>query len=126
MKENEPGSAPPRRKTQLFAFGFEAAVGIAALLAAWVFSVPIGPTITLDIESLIASAAGIAALFLVFLVVSRSKAAPFRCIPSCAKTQPDLCMCLQQRDLTDRWGAIMWDTIQGFDGSHSQVQIPKF
>ena len=46
-------------------------------------------------------------------------------IVSCAKTQPDLCMCLQPRNLTDRWGAIMWDTMQQFDGSHSQVQIPE-
>lgn len=61
-----------------FALLFEAAIGVVALLAAWVLGVSIRPTLGLDWRGVLFAGCGVGLLLLLFALTTRSQWPPFR------------------------------------------------
>ncbi len=61
-----------------FALLFEAAVGVVALIAAWVLGVSVGPTLGLDWSGVLFAACGVGLLLLLFTLTMRSTWPPFQ------------------------------------------------
>ena len=57
---------------------FEAAIGVVALLAAWVLGVPVRPTLGLDWRGVLFAGCGVGLLLLLFALTTRSDWPPFR------------------------------------------------
>jgi hypothetical protein len=70
-------SGTERRRPLLLALGFEGAVGVAALVAALLFGIRLGPLFHLTLPDLAAAAAGVLLLAVVFVIVALSAWPPF-------------------------------------------------
>jgi hypothetical protein len=62
----------------VFALAFEGAIGLAALLLAWILRIPLAPLIYIDGNGLALAGLGVLLLGVVFFLVSRSSWPPFR------------------------------------------------
>ncbi len=61
-----------------FALAFEAAIGVVALVAAWVLGVSIRPSLELDWTGVLFAGCGVGLLLLLFALTTRSAWPPFR------------------------------------------------